>query len=188
MKRTWPLSVLVLPALLVTALLAAGQQKQKADEKDQKKDPSTAIAPLVRLAAAKTAFLKRAGSGSNIPYDLVSESLDGWRRFTLVNELEKADVIIEVFCSEDNDVAAATTVRTSPQTGRPERSASTSKQFAAPEVRLTIYDAKTNLPLWTATEHPRYALKKKDIENHEVEAAQRLVTRLHDQLEPPQKQ
>src|SRR5215471_12760497 len=83
--------------------------------------------------------------------------------FTLVNNPEKADVIIEIFSTEDNDIAAATTVRASPQTGRPERSASVGKQYAAPEIRLTVYDSKTSFPLWRAIERPKYALKKKDI-------------------------
>lgn len=175
-----------LPCVLIVLLIAAFAQQQPKPE--EKKAPASQISPLVRLAAAKTAFLKRAGSGGNIPYEVISEILENWGHFTLVTDLEKADVIIEIFSTEDNDIAAATTVRTSPQTGRPERSAGVGKQYAAPEIRLTVYDTKTSFPLWRAIEHPKYALKKKDIENHEVEAAQRLATRLHDQLEPPEKQ
>ena len=185
MKEFRPLLMLriALPVLLTTALFAA-QKEQKPEER---KTAAPTISPLARLAAAKTAYLKRAGSGGNIPFEVISETLEGWPRFTLVNAPEKAEIIIEVFCSDDYDVGTATTIRTSPQTGRPERGARTDKQFAAPEIRLTIYDARTTMPLWQAIEHPKYALKKKDIENHEVEAAQRLVTKLHDQLEPPQK-
>ncbi|HEY6970449.1 MAG TPA: hypothetical protein VJA94_14675 [Candidatus Angelobacter sp.] len=181
MKRSWFFLLILLPA--VVQAVAAQQPKT-----EEKKNAAPQISPLVRLAAAKTAFLKRAGSGGNIPYDVISEILENWGHFTLVNDPEKADVIIEIFSTQDNDIAAATTVRTSPQTGRSERSASVGKQYAAPEIRLTVYDTKTNFPLWRAIEHPKYALKKKDIENHEVEAAQRLATRLHDQLEPPEKQ
>lgn len=184
MKRSRRFRFILLPALLA-AILAAAQQQQKSDEK---KNAAPQISPLARLAAAKTALLKRAGSGSHIAYDVVSDSLEGWQRFKLVNTQEKADIIIEVFSNEDYDVGAETTIRTSPQTGRPERGASAGKQFAAPEIRLTIYDARTNMALWAATEHPKYALKKKDVENHEVEATERLVTKLHDLLEPPQKQ
>jgi hypothetical protein len=182
--RHWPPSLVAGLVLLATVAAFAAQQEQKPEEK---KTTAAPIPALVRLAAAKTALLKRAGSGGHISFDVVSDTLEGWRRFTLVNTAEKADIIIEVFSSKDNDIAAATTMRTSPQTGRPERSASTGKQFASPEIRLTIYDAKTSMPLWTATEHPKYALKRKDIENHEVEAAERVVTRLHDLLEPPSK-
>lgn len=170
--------------LLTVAFASSAQQQQKSEEK---KADAQQVSPLVRLAAAKTAFLKRAGSGSAIAYDAITDTLEGWGHFTLVNTPEKADVIIEIFSSEDNDIGAATTIRTSPQNGRPERSTTTSRQYAAPEIRLTVYDAKTNFPLWRAIEHPKYALKKKDIENHAVEAAQHLVTKLHDQLEPPEK-
>jgi hypothetical protein len=165
--------------LLASGILIAAQQEQKPEEKK----PAPPIPPAARLAAAKTAILKKAGSGSNVAYDVVSSTLEGWGRFTLVNTPEKADVIVEVFSVEESEGGiSASTGR-----GGRGRSVGGGHQATIAEIRLTVYDAKTHISLWTGTEHPKGAMKKVDRENNEVEAAQHLVARFHDDLEPPPK-
>src|SRR5215831_7301700 len=164
--------------LLVTAFAAAIQQEQRPEQKQQeKKTASPPMSISARLAAAKTAFLKKTGGGDNIAYDVVSSTLEGWGRFTLVNAPEKADIVIEIFSSEEPQTSVSSSIGPSRQTGRMEQSAHSTKQISASEFKLTVYDAKTKIPLWIGVEHPKPAMKKKDRENNEVEAAQRLMTR-----------
>ena len=170
--------------LLVTAFAAAVQQEQKPEEKKT----SPVMSTSARLAAARIAFLKKTGGGDNIAYDVVSSTLDGWQRFTLVNAPEKADIVIEIFSSEEPQTSVSSSTGISRQTGRMEQSSHSSRQITIAEIKLTVYDARSKVPLWTGVEHPKSAMKKKDRENNEVEAAQRLMTKFHDQVEPPQKQ
>jgi len=175
--------------LLVTAFAAAIQQEQKPEQKQQeKKTASPPMSTSARLAAAKTAFLKKTGGGDNIAYDVVGSTLEGWGRFTLVNASDKADIVIEIFSSEEPQTSVSSSTGISRQTGRMEQSTHSSRQITTAEIKLTVYDARSNVPFWSSIEHPKSAMKKKDRENNEVEAAQRLMTKFHDQVEPPQKQ
>ena len=185
----------LLSALFLTAsLLAAQQQPQQPQQNTQqsqqpdkeKKASPPPMTPAARLAAAKTAFLKKSGGSESIPYDVVSDTLQGWGRFTLVEAVEKADVIIEVYTAEDSPTTISTSGRGRGYGAGP--SATASKEVSISQIRLTVYDAKSKMGLWSSSEHPKGALKKVDRENNEVEAAQHLVEKLHDQLEPPQKQ
>lgn len=164
--------------LLAANVLLAAQQEQKPAET---KPTATPIAPAARLASAKTAMLKKAGDGSNSAYDVVSSTLDGWGRFTLVDASDKADVIVEIYSVEANSGTGV-----SASTGRGGRHGGGGPATPA-MIRLTVYDAKTHIALWTGTERPKGAMKKVDRENNEVEAAQHLVTKFHDDVEPPDK-
>jgi hypothetical protein len=165
-----------LALLTVTGLLSAQEKK--------KTEPLT---PSARLAAAKTAFVSRA-HGNPIPFDVISSALEGWGHFTLVNTPEKADVIIEITAPEDSSgVTVKSSTKPSAETGHMETSTSSTKQLSlASDVKMTVLDPRTKLPLWTATEHIRNAVKKIDRENNLVEAAQRIFYKFHDQIEPPQ--
>src|SRR5262249_36631359 len=156
-------------------------------KQEEKKTAPPPMSASARLAAAKTAFLKKAGSGDRIAYDVVSSTLEGWGRFTLVNTPEKADIIVEVFSTGEAETAVPSSVGRSRETGRMEQSTRSSRQISTAEIKLTVSDAKTKVPLSTGIEHPKSALKKKDRENNEVEAAERLVSKFHDLVEPPPK-
>jgi hypothetical protein len=174
-------SLRIVFVLIFVGLLAA-QQEQKSDEKK----PSPPMTSAARLAAARTAFLKRA-AGRNSPFDVISSAVEGWGKFTLVETPEKADIIIQVSSTDDSPVSVSSSVDTSPETGHMQQSTKSTREITSAQITLTVLDAKTRLPLWTATEHPKHAMKKVDRENNEVEAAQRLVSRFHDYVEPPQK-
>jgi len=163
-------------ALTLPTLCAFSQQPEK------KPLPETASA---RLAKAKNVMVARE-RGSDIPYDTIKTTLDGWGRFTLVDSPEKADLVVTVATiGGDSSVRVATSSGPSPLTGRPEQSSNSSKDFSNAEITMTVYDAKSKRVLWAATETAKSALKQTTRENNLVEAAERLTTKFHDRLEPP---
>jgi hypothetical protein len=161
--------------LLVAAMgiPAIAQQAAPTQEKPPAQSPSPAVA---RLAAAKTAWLKRTGNGGNIAYDVIKSTLDGWGRFTLVDVQDKADLIVEINSVAESDGGVSASAGANSRSG--------TAQLTTSLIKLAVYDGKTRAPLWAAVERPKGALKKVDRENNEVAAAQRLVTKLHDTLEP----
>jgi predicted Zn-dependent protease len=168
--------------VVVFAGFLVAQQEQKPAETKATPPMTTAA----RLAAAKTAFLRRI-AGRTIPFDVISSAVEGWGKFTLVETPEKADIIFEVSSTGDSPVSVSSSVDTSAETGHMQQSTKSTREISSDQITLTVLDAKTRLPLWTATEHPKHAMKKVDRENNEVEAAQHLVTRFHDYIEPAQK-
>jgi hypothetical protein len=162
---------------------AFGQQPPQQPAQPEKKPEL--ITSSARLAAAKTAFVRKA-AGSDIPFDVVSSSMEGWGHFTLVSTPEKADVIIEVSSPEEGGTSFSASGGPSRETGKMEHSSSATRQLSSgSDVRLIVRDAKTKVPLWSASERTKGSLKKVDRENNLVEATQRLVSKFHDQIEPP---
>lgn len=177
---------LVLVLVFAACLLPALQQESKPE---QKPDEKTAAAPPLstsaRLTAAKAAFLRKTGTGDNAAYDVVSSTLEGWGRFELVNSLDKADIVVEVFSvseSESGGISAS-----AGGGGRRGNRGGSSRQAVPAQIKIMVYDSKTRVPLWTGTEHPKPAMRKTDRENNEVEAAERLMQKFHDEVEPPVK-
>ena len=199
MHRPSPFTMLLMGLLAIGIGLAGAQQSQPqpqqqppAQQTQSQQDPpkkADPISPASRLAAAKTAFITRSGN-TDIPYNVISSGLEGWGRFTLVNSPEKADIIVDVMgvSSEGGEIKVSSSTRPSRETGRMEQTSGATKQLSSSaEVRLTVYDAKTKVSLWLGIEHPKSALKKNDRENNLVEAAERLLSKFHDRLEPPSK-
>jgi len=174
----------ILFVLLAMSLAAVVQQEQKQEPKPEEK-PAAAppLSASARLAAAKTAFLRKTGNGDNAAYDVVSTTLEGWGRFTLVNSLEKADVVVEVFSQSESEGGITASVGSDGRRGREGKV----KQSSVSEIKLTVYDARSRVPLWTGIERPKSGMKKIDRENNEVEAAERLMQKFHDSVEPPGK-
>jgi len=174
MRRS--LSLLNIFVLLVSTTLFVAAQERK--------QPAL-MSASARLAAAKTAFLRKAG-GSDIPFKVIESSVTAWGYFALVDTPAKADIIIDISAPYDDDgVTLSSTAGTSPLTGRDEHSTTTTRQVSVPRIVLTISDARSNLRLWTAAERPKYAMKQKAREDNLVEAAQRLFSKLRDRVEPP---
>ena len=140
------------------------------------KPAATPISPSARLAAAKTAYLRN-GGGSEIPYNVIESGVEGWGRFTLVDSPQQADVIIEVQAPEEE---TGTSVSSSDG-----HSASASHDTSVAIIKLTVYDAKTHLPLWTVVERPKGGFKEKTRNDNLVKAAEKLVSEFRDRLEPP---
>lgn len=184
MHPHWPLTKTILFVLLAISLTSAVQQEQKQEPKPEEK-PAAAppLSASARLAAARTAFLRKTGNGDNAAYDVVSTTLEGWGRFTLVNSLEKADIVVEIFSQSDSDGGITASVGSDGRRGREGKV----KQSSLSEIRLTVSDARSRVPLWTGIERPKSGMKKTDRENKEVEATERLMQRFHDAVEPPGK-
>ncbi len=163
-------------ALVFLTLRAFSQQPEK------KPAPQTSLA---RLTSAKNVVVTR-DRGSNIPYDTIKTTIDGWGRFTLVDTAAKADLVITVATAGgDNNFQVASSSGPSPLTGRPEQSSNAGRMFSNAEITMTVYDAKNKRVLWVATETAKSALKQTTRENNLVEAAERLASKFHDRLEPP---
>jgi hypothetical protein len=140
--------------------------------------------PSMRLAAARNVLIVRT-RGSRIPFDAIKSTLEGWGRFTMVETPDKADLIIEIESSGDSGVQVSSSSKVSPETGHEEKSSSTRKNISATDVKMTVFDARNRLPLWSASESVKFAVKEKAKESNLVEAAERLASRFHDRLEPP---
>jgi hypothetical protein len=142
--------------------------------------------PTMRLAAAKNVILLRT-RGSAIPASVIRSTIEGWDRFTFVEEPAKADLILEVASSGDSGVQVSSSSRVSPESGQEEKSTSSRKDISPTEVRLTVIDARNKRVLWTGAESVKFAMKEKARENNLVEAAERLASKFHDRLENPAK-
>jgi hypothetical protein len=166
LKRAFPL------LLLFLATVAGAQEQMKA--------PPLGVS--ARLAAARTAFIKNAG-GSDIPFNVVNSGFEGWGRFTLVGTPEKADIIVEV-SAPDEDGGVTVSSKTT-NSGRLEQSTSATRNVSATQVKMLVYDSKTKIALWSASEQSKFAMKQKSRQDNLVQAAQRLVAKFRERVEPP---
>lgn len=172
----------VINVFLVTVSMAISglSQTQPAEKKPVMETPS------MRLASARNILVIRT-HGSTIPFEVIRSTLEGWGRFTLVDSKGKADLIIEVSSSGNSGVQVSSSSKVSPESGKEEQSSSTRKDLSPTDVGMTVIDSRNKRALWTASESVKFALKEKAKENNLVEAAERLVSKFHDRLEPPAK-
>ena len=177
MHRALPLFTLLIAAI---GLLAQDKPKDKLEPPPNN---PTFVSPAARLTGAKTAVLQNAG-GSEIPYNVISSGIEGWGRFRVVESRAEADVIIEVTSPDEENVSVSnkTHVGTS---GRMQDSSTTSRNLSEGPIKLVVYDAKTHIPLWSASEQPKGGFRQRTRTDHLVEAATHLLTKLHERLEPP---
>lgn len=170
--------------VLATTVLMPCFALTSAYSQQQKPQADTASA---RLTGAKNVLVTRV-RGNNIPYEVIKSTLDGWGRFTIVEKLEQAELVVQVSTSGgDNGVSVTSSNQLSPGTGSYEQSNRTSRDVSAAEITMTVLDAKNRRVLWIATETAKFAVKEKARENNLVEAAERLASKFHDRLEPPPK-
>ena len=181
-------SITVLVAAITFLALSAFAQQQAAppspSPSEEKKVPA-AESPMAKLTSARTVLVTR-GRGSNIPYDTIKSTLEGWMRFSVVDTPDKADIIVNVETYGDNEAKVSTSMGPNATTGQMEQSSKTTKDLSVSDIKLTVLDAKTKRVLWTSSEKVKFAMKKTTKESNMVEAAERLASRLHDRLEPPQ--
>ena len=146
----------------------------------QEQKPAVPISPSARLAAAKTAYVKN-GGGNDIPFNVISNGIDGWGRFVTVDSPDQADIVIEVLSVADPNQV---TVDSSDSLGH--KSSKKVNDEDVEVIKLTVYDAKTHLPLWAGNERPKGGFKEKTRDDNLVQAAAKLLTRFRERLEPPQ--
>ena len=175
----------LLAATLFTLPAITQQQPAARPSPEQEKKAPQVQSPAARLTSAKNVVIVRL-RGSEIPYDTIRTTIDDWNRFTLVSDPDKSDLIIEVASvGGDSDMRVTGGTGFSPQTGKMERSSSSSKDLSATEITMTVSDARNKRVLWRATESAKYAMRQKSRENNLVEAAEKLASKFHDRLEPP---
>jgi hypothetical protein len=152
--------------------------------------PKPVISPNARLANAKTVYLTAKESHNDIPFNVISNSFDGWAKYVVVPSPEKADLIVEVSATEreDSGFAVSSNTSTGSINGKDDQSTKTTKTFTTNMIRMVVIDAHTKTPLWAGNEQPRAAARKNKNEDNLVEAAQRLFQHFHDRVEPPQAQ
>jgi hypothetical protein len=149
-------------------------------------NPSVArpLSPTARLTSARTAYLKNAG-GSDVPFNVVSEGVQGWGRFKIVNSPEDADIIIEVTSPDGSgSVAVSSTTSTDPQNGMPVESSTTTRELSVARITLIVYDRKSRIALWSSSEQPKGGLRGKTRKDNVVLAAQHLVSKFRERVEP----
>ena len=157
---------------------------------DTKAEPPKAetISPGVRLNQARTVYIKRL-SGSDIPYTVISDGLQGWGHFVLVNDPEKADIVLEVESPEDTSGLTINSAAKAPGlTGEPEPPNSSwgiTRQSGSSDVKLSVRDTRSRNVLWRAVEPTKTSIRKTSRENSLVEAGQHLFLKFHDRIEPP---
>jgi hypothetical protein len=170
--------------LIVAVLLAIGMPAQQTAK--DKTEPETKkpvyVSPSARLAAAKTAVVLNAG-GSEIPYNVIASGVEGWGRFRVVDSRSQADVIIEISSPEEDNVSVSSKNHVGAG-GRMEDSTSTTRSLSNGAVKLVVYDAKTHMALWSASEQPKGGFRQRAREDHLVEAAEHLMTKFRERIEP----
>lgn len=175
MRRAFP--IVLLFVLIIPASWAQETAKQ----------PPKAMSPSARLQAAKTAYVKNV-DGSSIGFDTVTSTLDGWGRYKLVDSPEKADLLIEVTSPDEGGGGVSVSSSSGPSrtTGGYEQSTSSSRELSSGggTIRLVVRDPKTKLTLWGSSEQVKGSMKKNTRENNLVEAAQKLVSKFRDRVEP----
>ena len=174
-------------ALCLCALAAAWSQEPKDTKAAATEKKPTFVPPLARLAAAKTIYLKR-GSGSDVPFDVISAAVEGWGRYAVVTDVDKADIVMEISAPEESGgVTISSSTNNNTVSGRPEQSNSSSRQISGGggPVRMVVYDPKSKSQLFVSSELAKSAIKQKTREDNLVDAAQKLFLKFHDRVEPP---
>lgn len=180
MQRSWAVLVIAMAAMVSPALVGQEEQAEPQEKQSEAKKPAY-VPPSARLVAAKSALVTN-GGGSEIPYNVISSGLEGWGRFKLVDKAPEADIIVEVSSPAESGGVSVSS-QTQSATGRPEQTTTTSRNLSGGTVKLVVYDAKTKVALWSATEQAKSALRQKAREDNLYQAAARLMTKFRERVE-----
>jgi len=162
---------------LLSATLAFAQDS--ATSQATQEPAKRPISPSARLAAAKTAYVKN-GGGSDVPFNLIENALEGWPHFILVDSPEHADVIIQIdapYSESSTSLSSSTNDNQKPVTKKTEPDVDI--------IKMTVFDAKTHLPLWASSERPKSGFREKTRDDNLIAASEKLLARFRDRLEPP---
>jgi len=165
--------------LSISCMLLAQEKPQTPPEQ---KNP-VYVSPSARLAAAKTVYMKNK-SGSDTPFNVISGGMEGWARFILVDSPEQADIVIEITAPDDDRSSQSASKAKVGTNGRMEESARSQDVYDGP-IKMVVSDARTHLTLWAASDQPKGGLRQRARDEHLVEAAQRLLTKFRERVEPP---
>ena len=150
------------------------------------KPSAPALSPSVRLMVAKSAYLKFAG-GSETPFDVISEDVKNWGRYVLVDSPEKADLILEVTAPNSASGISVSSTMQNSQSGIPAESVTSTRDLEVTRITLIVYDARSKMALWSASEQPKHAMREKSRQDNVVAASEHLVAKLRERVEPENK-
>jgi hypothetical protein len=172
------LRVLVPVAVLFSVFGVIAQEAAK---------PNPPMNPFTRLTAAKTVFIKN-GGGSEISFNVIESSMEGWGRYQVVSSPDKADLILEVTSPTENSggVSVSSSTKTD-ASGRPGQSTTSSREISPSggPVKIVVFDARSKAALWSGMEQAKSAMRQKQREDNLVSAAEKVLTKFHDRIEPP---
>lgn len=141
------------------------------------------LSSTARLTSARTAYLKNAG-GSDVPFNVVSDAVQGWGRYKIVDSPEDADIIIEVASPDGNgSVVMSSTTSTDPLSGMPATSSTSSHELSVTRITLIVYDSKSKIALWSSSDQPKGGLRGKTRKDNVVLAAQHLAEKFRERVE-----
>ena len=181
MKRYWAAISLSLAMITVAAA-----QTAPAPAEPQETGKPLAVTPTVRLQAAKTVYLKN-GGGSDMPFDVISMSFNEWPRFIMVDDPQKADLIVEITSPDDGkkkdkDSGGFTASAQGQQVaGHHDDEPPTSTRN---DVLMAVRDAHTKALLWSGTEKPTSVEKGMSKADKFAAAGTRLMSRFRAKIEP----
>ncbi len=144
------------------------------------------LSPTLRLQAAKTVSVKRM-EGSTLASDTVSNILEGWGRYTVVNSDKPADLIVEISSPDEGSGGVSISSSSSGmKDGKYEESNKSSREISSGggTLRVVVRDAKTNTTLFVASEYVKGAMKKNARENNVVSAVEAVMAKFHERVEP----
>ena len=185
MRKVLRLAVL---ALLSCVLLGAAVAQEETAEKPK----PVSISPRVRLQAARTLYLKNMG-GNDIPFTLVTNAMAGFR-YVLVDDPSKADLVMEISAPEDPNAKGKDKDKEKGDTGVRAgyngrsviggNAAQSSTIVTTSDVKMVVRDSHTRAVLWAGTELAKDALRKNKQEENMETAAQKLIQRFEQAVDP----
>jgi hypothetical protein len=150
------------------------------------RDISAAPSPDA-VVKAKTVFLSN-GGGSDLAYDTFSRAMKIWGRYQIVSSPAEADLIIEMAYQLRRRDTQTWAMRNGSGTayddtvnysGGPNRHMG---EISKPRLVLTIYEAKSKLPLWLTVDRCRQAHREKNREKETINSSERMVDELKMRL------
>jgi hypothetical protein len=174
--------------LLLPILCSLAAYAQQATPENPQPRPAPVVSATTRLLNAKTVFLKNV-AGSDVPFEIVNNAIIGWPRYTVVDAVEKADLLIEVSSPEGpkkKEDSGGTSIRGSSGGRDPRAMQSPSYSNSSTDVKLVVRDAHTRAILWAGAEPAKEAFRDSKTEENLEAATQKLVQKLRDRVEPAQ--
>ncbi len=185
--RTGMLTLMFVCGLMVSEGLAQQEPAKPADgTQSQSAQPSKAplMSPIARLRAAKTVFLTQY-RGSGIALNVISSGLEGWGKYQVLESSKDADLIVKITAPTDSSGVSVSSSTSTDGYGKPQSNSSTSKDLSSSSmITVTVMDAANKVTLWRGSEQAKSAMKQKQREDNMVEAAQKLLARFRDEVEP----
>ena len=146
--------------------------------------PKPSVSATARLLNAKTVCVKKA-SGGDIAFDIINNAIIAWPRYIVVDDAEKADLLIEVSSPAPPKKDDNNGVKGSADGRDPRLPPATTYTPTETDVKVLVRDAHTKAILWSDREPTKEAFRQSKTDENIIEAAQKAVHKLHDRVEPP---